>query len=100
MLTLASMVWAAWFYVATETKMLHDVPSPVVIQVGKEYKYNDIEDAIYVPINWDDSCDNQQQIVYYMAVNFNNFRNGKNKFPNSRLHDIANNWKCLTDQSK
>lgn len=100
MLTLASMVWAAWFYVATATNMLHDVPSPVVVQTGKEYKYNDIEAAIYVPLDWDDSCANQQQIVYYMALNFNNFRNGKKKFPDSKLHDIAAKWQCLTDQSK
>lgn len=95
MLTLASMIWAAYMFVGSELKMTSNVPCPVVIAIGKEYKYNEIEDAIYVPVNWTDTCYNQTQVVYYMAQNFNNFKNGKQKISSERQLEIAKKWVCI-----
>lgn len=76
--------------------MLHSVPPPVVIEVGEKYDYNPIEAAIYVPAGWQDDCDNQQLVIYYMLKHFNNFRNLKYKFSDQNLDYIsATRWKCV-----
>lgn len=98
MLTLASMAWAAFMFVATQTGMLHDVPPPMIIETGTKYSYNEIEDALYVPANWTDTCDNQSRVVYYMVRSFNNFRNGKNKLTENKMQEITKKWVCVDDQ--
>lgn len=95
MLTLASMIFAAFAFVGTEVGMLNKVPMPVVIEVGIQYKYDPIEDAIYVPANWSDSCENQTKIIQYMAEHFSNFKNGSNKFTDEKITNIAHKWKCV-----
>lgn len=100
MLTLASMIWAAYLYVADIMHMRHNVPPPVVVETGQEYKYNGIESAMYVPASWNDNCYNQEQTVLKMAEHFNNFRNGKQKLSEDKLIIIAHKWKCVTDEAQ
>lgn len=99
MLTLASMIWAAFLTVQSDFRQ-HNAPPPVVIETGETYNYIEIESAIYVPSNWNDNCYNQQQVIYYMAKHFNGFRNGNNKFSEDKLIQEAHKWKCLTDDMK
>lgn len=95
MLTLASMVWAAYMFCQDKFHMNGKAPPPVVISEEHIYKYNDIESAIYVPEHWTDSCYNQKQVVFEMATHFNNFRNGNQKVSQQRLIDISNQWVCV-----
>lgn len=100
MLTLASMIWAAFFFVADKMNMVHrPTIMPVVISREGEYGYNDIESAIYVPSDWRDDCYDQRMIVYYMAIHYNNYRNGKQKLPATKLDEISREWKCLEDKT-
>lgn len=99
MLTLASMVWAAYAFVAAEMHMEHSVvPQPVVVSESSVYTYNIYEDAIYVPNPWTDECVNQRMIVYEMAVHFNNMiERDHKKLSDAQLQDIKGKWKCLQD---
>lgn len=95
MLTLASMIWAAYAYVAASMHMEHKVvPMPVTVP-GQYYDYNIYEDAIYVPYPWTDNCTDQAMVVYEMAKHFNNFLNGNNKIKQDKLNAIRDNWVCL-----
>lgn len=100
MLTLASMVYAAYAYVAASMHMESKVvPQPVTVEHGCCYSYNIYEDAIYVPDDWNDKCENQRMIVYEMAVHFNNFLS-YHKFPDSKMKELSAKWVCLTDDKK
>lgn len=97
MLTLASMVLVAYMWVGEQMHMSSNVIPPVVIEVGKQYKYNDIESAVYVPGNWNDNCYNQQQTVLMMAEHYNNYLNGNHKKTNEQLVAISKKWVCVKD---
>jgi hypothetical protein len=94
MLSLASMVWAAFMFVKTEMHQ-NNTPLPVVIETGETYAYDTISSSITVSHPWNDSCYNQGQVVYEMAIHFNAFRNGNHKLSNDKLIDIKNKWKCV-----
>lgn len=102
MLTLASMVWAAYAFVAAEMHMEHSVvPQPVTIAIMEDgvYTYNIYEDAIYVPAKWTDECENQRMIVYEMSVHFNNMRSrDTSKLKEQQLQIIKGKWVCLQDK--
>jgi hypothetical protein len=95
MLTLASMIYAAFMFIGTELNMIHSVPIPVVIETGISYNYNDIDAAITVPLNWTDSCSNQSLVVHYMLLHFNSFRNGVKKLDDDQMANIAHKWVCI-----
>ena len=94
MLTLASMVMAAYGFLWNYTHIKY-TPQPVVIEVGSKYDYNIYENAIYVPSAWNDSCANQTEVVYMMAIHFNAFKNEKHKMTPETMQYIANKWECL-----
>lgn len=96
MLTLASMIYFAFAFVGAQTGMLNKVPMPVVVETMKTgYSYNEIEDAIYVPVGWQDDCTNQSLIVHYMALHYNNFKSGMLKMDDDRVAKIVEKWVCI-----
>lgn len=98
MLGLASMVWAAYMYVASATNMRHNVPPPMVIEkVTGGWNYDLIYSELDVPTPWKDDCYSQRQLVYYMVLHFNAFRNGNNKMKPDTIDSISRKWVCVTD---
>lgn len=95
MLTLASMVWAAYMFCRSEMHMVHQVPPPVIIEKGEVYQYDNIYSTITVPADWKDDCKDQKEVVYKMAQHFNDFRNGNQKLSISKLTEVANSWVCI-----
>lgn len=100
MLTLASMIYVAYMWCQETVNMKHGVPMPVTIETGELYSYNDIDSAIYVPHNWNDSCYNQRQVILDMLYHFNNFRNGNNKMKQDTMIETSRKWVCVTDDAK
>lgn len=97
------MVWAAYAFVMAQLHMEHViVPQPVVIAREAEgiYTYNIYEDAIYVPMDWKDDCEDQKMIVYEMATHFNNFKQvyKTNRLDEKKLQAIKEKWVCLSDR--
>lgn len=99
MITLATIAWTAYMYVGSSMNMRHNTPPPIIIESGETYNYAPVESALYVPHDWTASCDNQKQMVYWMGVHFNNFRNGNRKVVEKKLTDMKNAWVCLDDNS-
>lgn len=87
-------------YVQSAVNMRHSAPPPVIIETGEVYEYKNIESAIYVPSHWEASCYNQEQLVYYMVLHFNNFRNGMTKMKPDTMDTIARKWVCLTEPER
>lgn len=98
MISLATIVLAAYAYTADATKVFKHPPiMPVVIEAGKSYEYDPSQVTIYVPFNWNDSCYNQEQLVMQMMKHFNGFRSRGNKIPVPYMDAMARKWKCLTE---
>lgn len=101
MIKLATIVMAAYAFTANATGVWHHKPlMPVVIQSGPSYEYAVDDTTIYVPNNWNDSCYNQEQLVYQMFRHFNSFRARSNKIPVPYMDAMARKWVCLTEDGK
>ena len=94
MLTLASLVWAVYFFCVDITQM-HNVPMPVVVEHGTSYYYREIDAAAYIPTMYTDTCANQHQVVRLMLEHFNSFRNGQQKYSGKKLYELSQNWVCV-----
>jgi len=79
--------------------MFHQVPPPIVIVQGKEFKYSQIDNAIYVAKDWKGTCEQQQLLVLQMEDHFNAYRNGNQKISEKDLDLVSNEWRCLDVRS-